>query len=71
VDETGIVDALSQSFAVLSRDLGDIIVILLVAVIGYAVLGWVPLVGGLLTAGFSLVLDLAFIDVYEQYRRGN
>ena len=71
VDETGIVDALSQSFAVLSRDLGDIIVILLVAVIGYAVLGWVPLVGGLLTACFSLVLDLAFIDVYEQYRRGN
>jgi hypothetical protein len=71
VDETGIVDALSQSLGVLGRDLGDIIVILLVAVIGYAVLGWVPLIGGLLTAGFSLVLDLAFIDVYEQYRKGN
>jgi len=71
VDETGIVDALSQSLGVLGRDLGDIIVILLVAVIGYAVLGWVPLVGGLLTAGFSLVLDLAFIDVYDHYRRGN
>lgn len=71
VDETGIVDALSQSFGVLGRDLGDIIVILLVAVIGYAVLGWVPLVGGLLTAGFSLVMDLVFIDIYEQYRKGN
>ena len=71
VDETNIVDAISQSFAVLGRDLGDIIVILIVAVISYAVLGWVPLVGGLLTAGFSLVLDLAFIDVYDQYRRGN
>ncbi len=71
VDETGIVDALSQSFRVLGRDLGDIILILLVAVIGYAVLGWVPLVGGLLTAGFSLVLSLVFIDVYEQYRKGN
>ena len=71
VDETGIVDAISQSFAVLGRDLGDIIVILIVAIIGYAVLGWVPLIGGLLTAGFSLVLDLAFINLYDHYRKGN
>ena len=71
VDETGIAAALSQSFAVLGRDLGDIIVILIVAVIGSAVLGWVPLVGGLLTAGFSLILNIAFIDVYDHYRRGS
>jgi len=71
VEETGIIDALSLSFGVLGRDLGDIIVILLVAVIGYAVLGWVPLVGGLLTSGFSIVLDLAFIDIFDHYRRGN
>ncbi len=70
VDETGIVDALSQAFEVLSRDLRDIVVILVVAIIGYAALGWVPLVGGLLTAGFSLVLDLAFIDIYDRSRRG-
>ena len=69
VDETGIVDALSQSFGVIGRDLGDIIVILLVAVIGYALLGGVPLVGDLLTAGFSSVLSLVFIDIYEQYRK--
>ena len=65
VDETGIVDALSQSFGVIGRDLGDIIVILLVAVIGYALLGGVPLVGDLLRA----VLNLVFIDIYEQYRK--
>jgi hypothetical protein len=70
MDETGIVDALSQSFGVLGRDMGDIIVILVVAIIGYAILGWVPLIGGLLTAGFSVVLDLAFIDIYDHYRRG-
>ena len=70
MDETGIVDALGQSFGVLGRDLGDIIVILVVAIIGYAILGWVPFIGGLLTACFSVVLDLAFIDVYDQYRRG-
>jgi hypothetical protein len=69
VDETGIVDALSQAFGVLGRDLGDVIVILIVAIIGYAVLGWVPLIGGLLTSAFGVVLDLAFIDVYDQYRR--
>ena len=71
VEETGIVDALGLAFGVLSRDIGDIIVILLVAVIGYAVLGWVPLIGGLLTSSFSIVLDLAFIDIYDHYRRGN
>jgi hypothetical protein len=71
VEETGIVDALSLAFGVLGRDLGDIVVILLVAIISYAVLGWVPLIGGLLTSGFSIVLDLAFIDIYDNYRRGN
>ena len=71
VEETGIVDALSLSFGVLGRDFGDIIVILLVAIIGYALLGWVPLVGGLLASGFSIVLDLAFIDIYDHYRKGN
>ncbi len=69
VDETGIVDALGKAFRVLGRDLGDIIVILIVTIVGYAVLGWVPLVGSLLTACFSVVLDLAFIDVYDQLRR--
>ena len=70
VEETGIVDALSLSFGVLGRDLGDILVILLVAIIGYAVLGRVPLVGGLLVSGFSIIPNLAFIDIYDHYRRG-
>ncbi len=70
IDETGITNALSQSFGVLGRDLGDIIIILIVAIIGSAILGWVPLIGNLLTSCFNVVLDLAFIDVYEQYRRG-
>jgi hypothetical protein len=68
MDETGIMDSLSQSFSVLGRDLGDVIVILIVAIIGYVLLGFVPLIGGLLTAAFGVVLDLAFIDVYQQYR---
>lgn len=70
IDETGISDAVGQAFSVLGRDLGDIIVILIVAIIGYAILGWVPLIGGLLTSCFSVVLDIAFINVYDSYRRG-
>ena len=69
MDETSITDALGQSFGVLGKDLGDIIVILIVAIIGYALLGWVPLIGGLLTACFSVVLDLSFINVYDRYRK--
>lgn len=69
MDETGIVDALGRAFGVLGKDLGDIIVILIVAIIGYAILGWVPLIGGLLTSCFSVVLDLAFINVYDHYQR--
>jgi len=69
MDETGIVDALGKSFGVLGRDLGDIIVILVVAIIGYAILGWVPLIGGLLTSCFSVVIDLAFINVYDLFRK--
>jgi len=69
MDETGIMDAVSQAFSVLSRDLGDVIVILVVSVVGYALLGWAPLIGGLLTAGFGVVIDIAFIDVYHKYRQ--
>ena len=69
MDETGIMDAVSQAFSVLSRDLGDVIVILVVSVVGYALLGWAPLIGGLLTAGFGVVIDIAFIDIYHKYRQ--
>lgn len=70
MDQTGIMDALSQSFSVLSRDLGDVIVILIASIVGYVLLGWIPILGGLLTAAFSVVIDLAFIDVYHQFRKG-
>ena len=68
MDETGIVDAVSQSFSVLGRDLGDVIVILIVAIIGYALLSFVPLIGSLLTACFGVILNFAFIDVYHSFK---
>jgi len=70
VDETGITDAASKAFSTLGRDLGDVIVILIVAVVGNVLLALVPFLGGLLTACFGVILNLAFIDVYYRYRGG-
>jgi hypothetical protein len=69
MDETGIMDAISQAFSVLSRDLGDVIILLVASIVGSFLLGWVPIVGGLLAACYGVVLDIAFIDVYHQYQR--
>jgi len=69
MDETGVMIAAGRAFNVLITDLGDIIVILLLSIVGYALLGWVPFLGGLLTAALGVVISLAFIDVYYQYRR--
>jgi hypothetical protein len=71
IDETGIGDAISKSFGVLSRDLGDIIIILVVAIIGSIVLGIVPFLGSLLTACLNVIIGLSFIDIYFQYKRQN
>jgi hypothetical protein len=70
MDETSIGVAVSRSFSVLSSDLGDIILILIVAIVGSAILGIVPLISGLLQACFNVVIGLSFIDVYHNYRKG-
>jgi hypothetical protein len=70
MDETSITAAISQAFSVLGRDLGNVIVILIAAIIGYIILGFIPMIGGLLTACFGVIINLAFIDVYYQYQRG-
>lgn len=71
IDETGIGDAISKAFSVLTRDLGDVIIILVVAILGSVVLGAVPFIGGLLTACLNVIIGLAFIDIYFQYKRQN
>jgi hypothetical protein len=70
MDETSIGVAVSRSFSVLSRDLSDIILILIIAIVGSAVLGFVPLISGLLNACYNVVIGLAFIDVYNNYKKG-
>jgi len=68
VDETGIGDALSKAFSVISSDLGDIIVLIILSILGDVLLGWVPVFSWVLTACFGVVMSIAYIDVYFQYK---
>jgi len=71
VDETGIGDALSKAFSVISSDLSDIIVLIILSILGNILLGWIPLVSWVLTACFGVIMTIAYIDVYEQHKRFN
>jgi hypothetical protein len=68
MDETGVGTAISRAFNVIMSDIGDVTVIILASIIGTILLSFVPLIGGLLTACLGVVIDLAFISVYENYR---
>jgi len=68
MDETSVGTAVSRAFSVITSDIGDVTVIILASIIGAVLLGFVPWIGGLLTACLGVVIDLAFISVYENYR---
>jgi hypothetical protein len=68
VDETGLTSALSKAFSVLGADLKDILLILLVNILGAVVVSFVPLVSGLLVSALNVVIGLAFIDLYHNYK---
>jgi hypothetical protein len=69
IDETGFMDALSKAVRVIGRDLRDVIIVIIVAIVGSIVLGIIPFIGGLLTAALNVIIGLAFIDIYFQYKR--
>jgi hypothetical protein len=69
IDETGLTNALSKAFSVLGADLSDILLILLVSILGSFVISFVPLVSGLLTSALNVIIGLAFIDLYYNYKR--
>ena len=68
MDETGVGTAVSRAWSVITRDIGDVTVIILASIIGAILLSFVPLIGGLLNACLGVVIDLAFISVYEKHR---
>ncbi len=68
MDETSVGTAVSRAFRVIKRDIGDVMVIILASIIGTILLSFVPWIDGLLIACLGVVIDLAFISVYEKYR---
>jgi hypothetical protein len=68
IDETGIMDAFSKAFNVLKVDLKDIIIVLIVSIIGSVLIGYVPFVSTLLNSVFNVIIGLAFIDIYVNYK---
>ena len=71
VDETGIIDALGKALKVILADLGDIIVILVVAIIGSFLLDLIPFLSTFLVDALYVVISLAFIDIYTNYKPQN
>jgi predicted ABC-type exoprotein transport system permease subunit len=68
IDETGIMDAFSKAFNVLKADLMDIIFVLIVSIVGSVFIGYVPFVSTLLNSVFNVIIGLAFIDIYVNYK---
>lgn len=69
IDETGISSALSRAFSLLGAELRDIIVIVLLSIIGSIILSFIPFISGLLQSALTVIVNLAFIDMYFRYRR--
>ena len=69
IDETGIGDSISIAFKVLGNRLGDIIILIIIAIVGSFVLSLIPFIGSILVAGFTVLVGLAFIDIYYNYKK--
>lgn len=68
VDETDVMDALGKAFNVIKADLGDIIIVIIVAILGFAVTSMIPLVSSLLYSIVNVIIGLAFIDIYMNFK---
>jgi hypothetical protein len=71
MDETGVTNALRSAFRVLGYDLGDVIIILIVSIVGSIILGLIPVIGSLLNAALKVIISLSFIDLYYSYKQSN
>jgi len=69
VDETGIGEAISRAFSVIGSDLADVVAVIIVAIVGSIILGFIPFIGGLLTTLLNVVIGLAFMDIYYRYKQ--
>lgn len=68
LDETGIMDAFQKSINVIKADLVDVLLLIVVSVLASVVIGYIPLVSTLLNSVVNVILGIAFIDVYANYK---
>jgi hypothetical protein len=68
IDETGIMDAFSKAFKVIFADLGDIIIVLIVSIIGFFIISYIPYVSTFVYSVLNVIIGLAFIDIYMNYK---
>jgi hypothetical protein len=68
IDETGVMDAFGKAFNVIKADLGDILIVLLVAIVGFFIIGYIPFVSSLIYSVLNVVIGLAFIDIYVNFK---
>jgi hypothetical protein len=68
LDETGIMDAFSKAFKVLFADIMDIAIVVVVAIVGFFITGYIPYISTLLYSALNVIIGLAFIDIYVNYK---
>jgi len=69
VDEAGVGHSLPRAFSVVRGELGDVIILLVVSIVGSIILGIVPYISDLLVSALEVIIGLAFIDLYYLYKK--
>ena len=69
VDETGIGNGISKAFGFLSRRLMDVLIIFVVSIVASIILGLIPIIGAILVVAMNVLIALALIHVYYDYKR--
>jgi hypothetical protein len=68
IDEMGVTDAFSKAFKVIFADLGDIIIVVIVDIVGFFIINYIPFVSTLVYSVLNVIIGLAFIDIYMNYK---
>ena len=71
LDETTVSDSIRKSFKVIGQELGDVILIIIITIVGAIALIFVPFIGSLLISALNVVIGIAYIDLYTNYKNIN
>jgi hypothetical protein len=71
LDETTFSVAISKAIEVLKQELGDVILIIIISIVGAIALFFVPFIGSLLGAALNVLIGIAYIDLYTNYKNIN